>query len=209
MTDVESIKAARISDAMDAQLSSTPPRPRFVRKQSIVDVMGSDDLLESIQTQNLDEAATNFPEIDQAIDRAVNEFSELTDGDAKLQREVELIKYLIHKAKTILDDAAHSPMLDRETLTVLSCNVNAVAVDDLMKVQGMFNSEKCFYCLRNLNYCSDINHDSVRCIFEDSISALNQIEGIIRKYGHKNLRQYELHDMLSVYKMYREKGLVN
>lgn len=182
-------------------------RGRFVRKQSIVDVMGSEDLIESIQTENLNDIPS-FPEIDCAVAFAVASLKGNEDSDQKLHREVELIKYLIHKAKEILDDAAHSPLLDKNTLTILSCNVNTISANELQTLQRIFASDKCFYCLKNMNYCYDVNHDSVRCVFEDT-TTLNLIEGIIRKYGHKHIRQYDLADMLLIYKMYREKGLVN
>lgn len=194
-----------IDDEINDQVPNL--RRRLSRKQSIVDVMGSDDLLSTIQTESLTNTL-NYPEIDRAVNAAIYDFKDVSDGDLKLQREVELIKHLIHRAKEILDMAAHSPMLDKDTLTVLSCNVSTISVDELKKLNQRFSADKCFYCTMNYNYCYDVNHDSIKCIFEDSAS-LHQIESIIQKYGHKNLRQYELADMLSVYKLYRERGLVN
>lgn len=194
------------SDQISSHDVPMPP-PRRIRKQSLVDVMGTDDLLESIQHPDLSTLIT-YPEIDVAIAGAVSKYKEIVDNDLKLQAEVDLIKYLIHKAKTILDDATHSPLLDRDTLTVLSCNVNAITADEFMKLQQMFGAEKCFHCKKNFNYCGDCNHDSIKCIFEDT-TCFNQIDAIVKKYGHRQLRQYKLHDLLLVYRMYKEKGLFN
>lgn len=195
------------SDILPEDIHAHSPRPRFERKQSIVDVMGSDDLLGSIQTESLGDGPS-FPEIDHVINATIANIKASPDSDQKLTREVDLIKFLIHKAKEILDDASHSPLLDKDTLTVLSCNVNTISIEELQALQRLFTSEKCFFCLKQMNYCYDINHDSVKCIFEES-GHYPQIEAIIKKYGHKHLKQYELPDMLTVYRMYREKGLVN
>lgn len=184
-----------------------PPRPRFVRKQSIVDVLGSDDLLGSIQTESLADGPT-FSEIDRVVNATIANIKASPDSDQKLNREVDLIKFLIHKAKEILDDASHSPLLDKDTLTVLSCNVNTISIEELQALQRLFTSDKCFSCLKRMDYCYDINHDSVKCIFEET-GQYPQIEAIINKYGHKHLKNYDLIDMLTVYRMYREKGLVN